>query len=1375
MSNTKHLSDILKVCSVLPALVVVPAVADLPNTSGNAWVFGDLNLDYDVANNSAIGGRVSVINGNRGNDFPEYNVVGRSVNIAGTDGKKPSLYVGPVNLTLRELGESEEFVYNWQVEATDGESNWTNTELKDGEVSYKDVDIAKQAGIVWNDSLETIIGKTGFDVSKDENYLKMAYGLSLFAHRDDTVVAGNFSADNVNLTLDGTNVVANNVVINASKLNIANANVPKNIKNGLYNASDGYTSIKANNFVVQNALRIDVENGATLDLSQSENVLFSTNNGSKFTLYNNGTVKFGGDVQFENVVLNNRYSTTDEQKKIFYNGDGDITFVNAKISSPGIEYSKDALVGGLVDFRTTGNISFSGDKVDTGSGIFVNSTVLSDMILQANKISVSGGMADMYGGAIFNAGDMSFLAKENWFTENRQTAVASESKYYKYGGGALYNRGAESTAELTIGFADGSSKNTFTSNIALQNGGAIESRTDDPDSSAVVNVIGTTLFSENQAGVNGGAIMNWTDADTTSSTAVNFAGNVTFNDNVAGNFGGAIYNGGTGANVNLSNAVAVFENNIAKHSGGAIYNDGVMTINESYFKKNTGTSFGGAIANTGMMTINNGSFDENKTNWWGGAIYNDGGTLTINGGQFKNNKSISGDNYAMGGAIFNYAGKLDILGTTENPVMFEENIAYVGGAFSDMQNVGSETVIKNAVFSENHASADAGAAGLYGKVLVENTVFSENTAAITVDDIVADVKQSDGGGAILVGGTSDVTLKNVVFEDNETGARGGAISARHGEGYVLNIDAALFEDNKSANFGGGIANVYAGTVNINNADFDENKAEKSGGAIYNGIDVNYGGGSGVDSTNHGIINLTGVNTFKNNKAGLYGGAIYNDAGGTINFAGTNTFANNFAGKYKNDIYNMGTLNVTSGTLNIDGGITGETGVLNIAKDATMNMGTATVIQDAINIDGTVNASALSSYDFAKLYGDITGGGVINLTVASSGTYKMFDETSNNNIAINIMDKAYNVVNNGKDGVVVSVKPIEDLVKDINISSQTAGVVSALANSADKNIQKISLAAQHLLNSGDTKLLEEESAKLNPEDKTVAQSVSMSVAGRVMSLASNRMSGAVASVGRSGGDSQQNGLWAQGVYSKSKLSNVFEGSGRGFAFGADTIIDNKYTLGVGFAYNNTDVTSGTRKTDVDSKTVFMYGQYQPSKWFVNATLAYTMSEYTENSDPFGAFVESLYDADSYGVQLMSGYDYATGMTPEFGLRYLHVAQDKYTNGVNEVAAIDSDFLTGVAGLRYTFMIDSNANIKFRPEMHAAATYDFISDASQINVTIPSVGSSYVIEGQGLSKFGAEFGIGLTAFYNGVELSAMYDLDLHEDYTSHTGMIKFRGQF
>ena len=73
-----------------------------------------------------------------------------------------------------------------------------------------------------------------------------------------------------------------------------------------------------------------------------------------------------------------------------------------------------------------------------------------------------------------------------------------------------------------------------------------------------------------------------------------------------------------------------------------------------------------------------------------------------------------------------------------------------------------------------------------------------------------------------------------------------------------------------------------------------------------------------------------------------------------------------------------------------------------------------------------------------------------------------------------------------------------------------------------------------------------------------------------------------------------------------------------------------------------------------------------------------------------------------------------------------------------------------------------------------TYDFISDDAAATVVMPGA-EAYAVNGERLSRMGGEFGIGLTALYKGMELSVMYDLDLHKDYTSQTGMIKFRGRF
>jgi hypothetical protein len=393
---------------------------------------------------------------------------------------------------------------------------------------------------------------------------------------------------------------------------------------------------------------------------------------------------------------------------------------------------------------------------------------------------------------------------------------------------------------------------------------------------------------------------------------------------------------------------------------------------------------------------------------------------------------------------------------------------------------------------------------------------------------------------------------------------------------------------------------------------------------------------------------------------------------------------------------------------------------------------------------------------------------------------MFNNDIDEGLAKNITaGQAYDITVDGNN-VIVALKSVEKMAGDTGLSQRAAGAISSLATSSNRGIQMVSLAAQKLLNSDDPDAIakiEQETAKLNPEDKPVTQSVTASLNNQVLSLTAGRMSGGAPMIGRSGGDESvaTNGFWVQGLYNKSKSGSAFDGTTRGFALGADTLVANKYTLGLGFAYNNTDVSSGTRDTEIDSKTLFLYGQYKPNKWFANATLAYTMSEYTENTDPLGFSIENTYDVDAYGAQLMTGYDFATGITTEMGMRYLHIAQEEYDNGVNSIAAQDTDFLTAVAGLKYAFYVQTDDMLKFRPELRAALTYDVINDDNHATVMLPSVGTSYNVDGKALNKLGGEFGIGLTAEYKGMEFSVMYDLDLHEDYTSQTGMIKFRGRF
>ena len=858
-------------------------------------------------------------------------------------------------------------------------------------------------------------------------------------------------------------------------------------------------------------------------------------------------------------------------------------------------------------------------------------------------------------------------------------------------------------------------------------------------------------------------------------TTVQIGENALFQNNIAG-LGGAI--GLEYGNLEIANGAQFINNEAtsagATHGGGAIivWQDperpnmhSTLKLNGATFSQNKAANVGGAIAifDTGAeTTINNSNFSSNIAGGDGGAIYNEkDAELIINGGTFTNNHS---DGY--GGAIGS-KGHLNISGTT-----FANNDGFVGGAlysgYNDSGTGKGAATISGATFNNNSGLYGAGAIANYGdmEINISQTIFNGNKVT---SEIVNDgydnhnlTTSVDGGGAIFAGSASKTTVEKAIFINNSSTVTGGAISTR-ADWYSSETNKPIdSKENAPEDYDTSTDYLKPNTkaeLTLKNIEFTNNTAGTYGGAIYNTF------------TNTSISDAI----FSGNNAKRNGGAIYNEAVAQFTLNGENVFSGNMAGGVANDIHNIGTMTVASGTTTLGGGITGN-GALTIADGATLDIGTTTVEQASIDIDGTLNASMLSSDNYGKLLADIitTGeNGKLQLTIGSVGTYDIFGGIAHEDITIDA-GLAYDVINNGADGIEIAIKALEDIAADTGLSNQGAATIAVLANTDDDVLTAISLRAQTELAAGNVDYVEHETAKLNPENKPVAHSISSSVQNQVLSLAAGRMTGGT--VGRSGGDlaNADYGIWAQGLYNHSKLNGQFKGDTTGISVGADALIDGKYTIGIGYAYNDTDVDSDSRDTKIESNSLFLYGQYKPNNWYVNAALNYTMGNYTETSNPFGVQFESEYDVDSFGGQVMTGYDFASGLTPEIGARYLHISQDAYDAALGHVDGADMDYLTGVAGIRYAFEIESDMELKFRPELRAAATYDFLSDAAVATITAPG-SVSYVIDADRLSRFGGEFGIGLAAEWRGLTVSLNYDLDLHEDYTSQTGMLKFRYDF
>ena len=253
----------------------------------------------------------------------------------------------------------------------------------------------------------------------------------------------------------------------------------------------------------------------------------------------------------------------------------------------------------------------------------------------------------------------------------------------------------------------------------------------------------------------------------------------------------------------------------------------------------------------------------------------------------------------------------------------------------------------------------------------------------------------------------------------------------------------------------------------------------------------------------------------------------------------------------------------------------------------------------------------------------------------------------------------------------------------------------MKTSAGANTQ--AKAAANVLNNlsqNDSKAYVEALTAVAPEVAPMVQKTQSETANLVFGAVSTRLTGGSVSTGGEGMSSGDNiferaAMWVQGLFNHSKLDDTskaygFDADSSGVAMGAEKYINDDVKVGLGYAYTNTDIDGFMRDTDVDTHTAFVYGEYKPSNWYVNGIMSYGWSDYEESKNVAGVGVKADYDAETFGLQAMTGYDMQVkglGLTPEVGLRYVHISQDGYTDSADQkVSSSDSDILTGVIGAK-----------------------------------------------------------------------------------------------
>ena len=801
---------------------------------------------------------------------------------------------------------------------------------------------------------------------------------------------------------------------------------------------------------------------------------------------------------------------------------------------------------------------------------------------------------------------------------------------------------------------------------------------------------------------------------------------------------------------------------------------------------------GGAVSNSGGKISVDGTFTSNSA-VDGGAIYNgNSGTITSLTGTFTGNTASN-----RGGAIYN-AGKSEAKIEKITATFTGNKAGTTGGAISNAGTQGQGSVnIENSTFSKNEAGTGGGAIHnmSQAKMTITGSEFNNNLANQTGKDY--------GGGAIYNRG--EITVSNTTFDGNKA-QRGGAVhNVGDEESSFANatLTNVTFTGNEAKIDGGAVFNgnnsfieELTGTFTGNSVVHDETGSNHRGGAIYNTVSstINNLSATFIDNTadKGGAISNAGTmtikdSTFTNNTARFSGGAIHNK--GELTLSGNNIFSGNKAQDNLNDISNSGTINVTSGShLTLDGGISKNytSGTINFADNSHL-----TVKAGTTKIDNTINIETDKKADLDIVFDSDFDSTEYNLFVGEGkyGDSNKFNLANSDNALYTITDNENGMFN-------IVKKDASEIAKATGVSGSQADAINKITSvkSADGSAEfnKVAGSISELLqssNKAEQQAGVDATIALAPEAAPMVQQNSVETTNQVFGAVSTRLTGGSISTGGEGMSSGDNiferaSLWVQGLFNKSKLDDTasakgYDADSNGIAMGAEKHINDNTKVGLGYAYTKTDIDGFMRSTDVDTHTAFVYGEYKPSNWYVNGIASYSWSDYDENKNVAGHNEKASYDVDSYGLQAMTGYDMQMkhfGLTPEVGLRYVHISQDGYTDSTGQkVSGSDSDILTGVIGAKVSkkFALENGMNLK--PEARIAATYDLMNDDTNSVVTLAN-GSAYTVEGEALDRFGMEFGAGVTAEVNdNVEFALGYEGKFREDYQDHTGLVNLKYKF
>lgn len=779
-----------------------------------------------------------------------------------------------------------------------------------------------------------------------------------------------------------------------------------------------------------------------------------------------------------------------------------------------------------------------------------------------------------------------------------------------------------------------------------------------------------------------------------------------------------------------------------------------------------------------------------------GKINMTGGEINLNGGdsvlRAHNTNSDNDNKIIVSNAKINVTGK--------NYIAADDGFELKKGSELNLKNAVLD-LVRNMPESKSDTPKAAAVANFAGNIVADNSTIN---------------------GSITLDGTEAVNAAVAGLETNEEKLAAALKAAPQANFNGNNIVNGAISNTE------GIVNVSSGTLTVNE---DENAGITNNG--YSIISVADGATLKADEiTNNanGYVNVAGTidGTITNSGTVTAAGSnahISQLNGGELNISANTSSSKLFSTEESKTsdvdlVYvssgNEFTLDnenfsaekyVTYGKLALAQNVEG---AAKIGNGGTIDLGSNTLTGDvaawnnsalAFNVDQTADTESSREQAGGKIKGNLkihqNEGETLTIkpTIAlgvENGTYDYASSVANGET------NDFESLTLSQDNMLYDVAFADDAKQTLNIEKKDSSAVSNEVAAAGGNANDASLinawvggnarafaegsAAEDMANHLNTlaqsnpKAAVAAAQALAPEANPVVNTQVTENARQIFNVAGSRLDGATR--GMASGDSmiKKAGMWVQGLFNKSKLDkhNGFDVDSEGIAFGADGYVNENVKLGAGYAYTESDIDSVGRKTDADTNTGFVYGEYNAPSYYVNAVASYSKGDYKEKKHVAGKLVRASYDVDSIALQTIYGYKMGD-FSPEAGLRYINAKQDAYTDTAGQhVGSNSSDTLTAILGGRYAKDIKAG-DYTLRPEVKLAATYDLMRDKNSTAVTLAN-GAGYMVRGENLKRFGIEAGAGLSmAVSDNVKVGLNYEGRFKKDYTDHTGILEARYNF